>query len=85
MKYIDIHCHLDFKDYDADRQEVLMRMKEKGVEAITIGTDLKSSKRAVEIAEGKSCRQAGKIFGRVLVCILKKCQRCPLTLQNLKS
>jgi TatD DNase family protein len=51
MKYIDIHCHLDFKDYDADRQEVLMRMKEKGVEAITIGTDLKSSKRAVEIAE----------------------------------
>lgn len=50
MKYIDIHCHLDFKDYDPDRVDVLARMKESGVGAITIGTDLESSKRAVEIA-----------------------------------
>lgn len=51
MKYADIHCHLDFKDYDSDRAEVLVRMKEKGIGAITIGADLESSKRAVEIAE----------------------------------
>jgi TatD DNase family protein len=51
MEYIDIHCHLDFPDYDADRREVLARMKEGGVGAITIGADLESSKRAVEIAE----------------------------------
>jgi TatD DNase family protein len=51
MKYIDIHCHLDFKDYDTDRDEVLVRMKEGGIGAITIGADLQSSKRAVEIAE----------------------------------
>ena len=51
MKYIDIHCHLDFPDYDADRQEVLVRMKEQEVGAITIGADLESSKKAVEIAE----------------------------------
>ena len=51
MKYIDIHCHLDFKYYDADRQEVLARMKKGEVGAITIGTDLESSKKAVEIAE----------------------------------
>ncbi len=50
MKYIDIHCHLDFKDYDPDREAVLTRMKENKVGAITIGTDLESSKRAVEIA-----------------------------------
>lgn len=50
MKYIDIHCHLDFKDYDPDREAVLTRMKENEVGAITIGTDLESSKRAVEIA-----------------------------------
>lgn len=50
MKYIDIHCHLDFKDYDSDREAVLTRMKENEVGAITIGTDLESSKRAVEIA-----------------------------------
>ena len=43
--------HLDFKDYNADRQEILIRMKEKGVGAITIGADLESSKKAVEIAE----------------------------------
>ncbi len=51
IKYIDIHCHLDFKDYDADRNGVFGRMRERGVGAITIGTDLESSKKAVEIVE----------------------------------
>lgn len=51
MKYIDIHCHLDFQDYEKDFQDVLGRMKEKEVGAITIGTDLESSQRAVKIAE----------------------------------
>jgi len=51
MKYIDIHCHLDFSDYDADREEILARVKENEVGAITIGADLESSKKAVEIAE----------------------------------
>lgn len=51
MNYIDIHCHLSFPDYDSDRAEILRRMKEEEVEAITVGTDLESSKRVVEIAE----------------------------------
>lgn len=51
MKYIDIHCHLDFKDYDSDRADVLARMQAGEVGAITIGTDLESSKRAVGVAE----------------------------------
>ncbi len=51
MKYIDIHCHLDFPDYRDDFQNVLTRMKEREVRAITIGTDLESSKSAVKIAE----------------------------------
>ncbi|MEK7642680.1 MAG: TatD family hydrolase [Patescibacteria group bacterium] len=51
MKYIDIHCHLDFPDYDKDRDGVFARMVDKQVGVITIGTDLESSKRAVEIAE----------------------------------
>jgi len=51
MKYIDIHCHLDFPDYSTEFAEVLERMKEKEVGAITIGTDLESSKKAVKIAE----------------------------------
>jgi len=51
MKYIDIHCHLDSEDYNSDREEVLTRMKEMEMGAITIGADLESSKKAVEIAE----------------------------------
>lgn len=54
MKYIDTHCHLDFPDYYTENGEeiknVLKRMEESGVGAITIGTDLESSKKAVEIA-----------------------------------
>lgn len=51
MKYLDIHCHLDSPDYDSDKGEVLVRMEEGGIGAITIGTDLERSKKAVEIAE----------------------------------
>ncbi len=51
MKYIDVHCHLDFPDYGAELGEVLARMREREVGAITIGTDLESCKRAVKIAE----------------------------------
>lgn len=51
MKYIDIHCHLDSEDFDADRSDVLARMKENEVGAITVGADLNESKKALEIAE----------------------------------
>jgi len=49
MRYIDIHCHLDFSDYDKDREEIFARMNKREVGAITIGTDLESSRKAVEI------------------------------------
>jgi TatD DNase family protein len=51
MKYIDIHCHLDFPDYEPDKEEVFARLREQEVGAITIGTQLEDSKKAVEIAE----------------------------------
>ncbi len=50
-QYFDIHSHLYFPDYDADRDEVIARMKEQGIWTTTIGTDIESSKRAVELAE----------------------------------
>lgn len=50
MKYIDIHCHLDSPEFDTDRSEILARMQAQEMGAITIGADLESSKRAVEIA-----------------------------------
>lgn len=51
IKYIDIHCHLDFADYGQDRVAVINRMKENGVGAITIGTSLEDSKEALKTAE----------------------------------
>ena len=51
MKFVDIHSHLSFPEYDIDRQEVLVRMEENEVLAITVGTDLEKSKKAVEVAE----------------------------------
>ena len=49
---IDSHCHLDFPDFDADRDQVLARAAESGVMAlIDPGTDLESSRQAVALAE----------------------------------
>lgn len=51
MKYIDIHGHVNFSVYDADRDEVIKRAKEAGVTMITVGTQYDTSKLAVELAE----------------------------------
>ena len=51
LKYIDIHSHLQFPQFDKDREEVLACMKKNGVGAIVVGTDWSSSKKAVELAE----------------------------------
>lgn len=49
---IDSHCHLDFKDFDGDRSEVIDRAKTAGVHTlINIGIDLATSKRSIELAE----------------------------------
>lgn len=50
-KYFDIHSHLNFKDYDADRGEVIRRLKETGTHTIVVGTDFESSKQAVDLAD----------------------------------
>lgn len=49
---IDTHCHLDWNKFDADREQVIRRAIEAGVtRMITIGTDVESSRRAIELAE----------------------------------
>jgi TatD DNase family protein len=48
----DTHCHLDFDKFDNDRQDVLTRAWEAGLTRIMIpGVDLRSSLRAVKLAE----------------------------------
>jgi TatD DNase family protein len=48
--YIDIHSHLNFPDYEKDFDEVIQRLKDTNTATITVGTDLLSSQKAVEIA-----------------------------------
>jgi len=48
----DTHCHLTLDQFDVDRDEVMARAEEAGVSPILIpGTDLPSSRQAVELAE----------------------------------
>ena len=51
MRLFDAHCHLHFKQFDADRAEVLARMSEDGVGAVLIGTDYATSQAAMQLAE----------------------------------
>ena len=48
---IDTHCHLHFPPYEADLTEVLLRMQERGIWGITIGTALGNSEEAIAFAE----------------------------------
>jgi len=52
MQLIDTHCHLDWNSFGADREAVIDRAVQAGVtRMITIGVELPSSRRAIEIAE----------------------------------
>lgn len=50
--YIDTHCHLNFHQFDADRDAVVQRAWEAGVEIIVNpAVDLATSRQAIELAE----------------------------------
>ena len=52
MRFYDTHAHLGFPDFRADLPQVIERALAADITRIvTIGTDLESSRRAVEIAE----------------------------------
>jgi TatD DNase family protein len=49
---IDTHCHLDFPDFDAERDELVARAKGAGVaQMVTISTRVKKFQQIVDIAE----------------------------------
>jgi TatD DNase family protein len=49
---IDTHCHLGWDSFDADRDAVIERALAAGVERLlTVGTDLRAARKAVEIAQ----------------------------------
>lgn len=47
---IDSHCHPQFPQYDADRGEMIARAKSANIGMICVGTNLETSKCAVELA-----------------------------------
>ena len=52
MRLVDSHAHLDFPQFDADRETVIERAREAGLVAIlNVGVDLASSRAAVALAE----------------------------------
>ena len=53
---IDSHCHLDFKQFDGRRDQVIADANAAGVHTIiNIGVDLETSRRSVELAEEYDC------------------------------
>lgn len=50
LEYIDIHSHVNFVAYDADREDVISRAKEQEVSIINVGTQHETSESAVLLA-----------------------------------
>src|SRR3989344_4916358 len=47
---IDSHAHIQFPEFDADRDAVVKRALEAGIWMVNVGTNVESSKKAVELA-----------------------------------
>ncbi|MFH1198995.1 MAG: TatD family hydrolase [Candidatus Omnitrophota bacterium] len=53
---IDTHCHLDFSDFDSDRDAVISGAQEEGINyIINIGSSLKGSQDSVALAKKYDC------------------------------
>jgi TatD DNase family protein len=74
MKYFDTHCHIQFPQYDADRNEVVQRLQEAEVGGLIVGVDAESSEQAIELVRKisenltlseKNDTQASKFFASV--------------------
>jgi TatD DNase family protein len=51
-RLIDTHCHLEMDNFNPDREEVIQRAKDAGIEAIiTIGSDLKGNIGGLELSK----------------------------------
>ncbi len=50
-KYIDVHSHVNFKAFNEDRNEAIKRALDNETWVINVGTQLDTSKKAVEMAD----------------------------------
>jgi TatD DNase family protein len=51
MKYIDIHAHLDFSDFNPDRKQILADMYSQSIGHFNIGTCVETSKNSIALAD----------------------------------
>ncbi len=51
QKLVDVHCHLDFEQFDPDREKIIEECKEKLRAVVNSGTSLKGNKRTMKLAE----------------------------------
>jgi len=57
--FIDTHCHLNFKAFKKDVGRVIEKAKRAGVEKmLVVGADLKTSQKAIELANKYDCLYA---------------------------
>lgn len=55
----DTHCHLDFPDFDNDRDQVIKRAQEAGIGyIINVGSSVEGSRKSVELARDYDCVSA---------------------------
>lgn len=52
MVYIDTHCHLDFEQFDKDREVLVQEMKEKNIIALSNTTSPENYEKTKELFEG---------------------------------
>lgn len=50
-KYVDLHSHLQFDDFNEDREEIIVRMEKEGVITVNVGTTIESSVAGLELAK----------------------------------
>ena len=48
---IDTHCHLNFTVFDSKRREIISQCFQNNMQCIVVGTNLKTSQKAVELAQ----------------------------------
>lgn len=49
--YVDLHSHMQFEDFDVDREVVIAEMQEKNIITVTVGTTLETSRAGLALAE----------------------------------
>ncbi len=52
MKLFDTHCHYNDEKFDEDRDEIIQKAYDEGVEnAVVVGYNIESSKQSIELAD----------------------------------